>query len=292
MTDILIIGREGQLGWELQRAMAPWAQVRAVDQPEVNLALPDTYVRLLRQLPQGTVVVNAAAYTAVDRAETEPDMARRINAEAPGILAEECRRSGTLFIHYSTDFVFDGVKRKPYVEEDTPNPLNVYGRTKWAGEQAVCAVNGAHLIFRTAWLYGLRGTNFLLTVRRRATEGRPLRIVNDQVGCPTWARSLAEATVAVLQKLIMRNGASALLETRGLYHAACQGQTSWYGFAKAFLPSTVALQPIPTAEHPTAARRPPYSALDCSRLERDFGVQLPRWEEALRACLASESAPA
>lgn len=282
MPPILLIGHDGQVGFELQRTLAALGPVRAVCYPDVDFASPDSIVRLVRETQPG-IIVNAAAYTAVDKAEAEPDLCRRLNAEAPRILAEEARRLGAALVHYSTDFVYDGAGHRPYTETDVPRPLSVYGRTKLEGDLAIAATGVPHLIFRLAWVYGLRGKNFLLTVRRLAAEGKPLRIVDDQVGCPTWCQPVAETTAAALSAF---PSAEALRDVSGVYHAVCGGETSWYGFARACVPAEIAVQPITTADYPTPARRPAYSVLDCARLQRVFGLSLPPWQEALRTCLA------
>lgn len=287
MPRILLIGHDGQVGFELQRALASLGPVHAICHPAIDFTNPDSIVRTVRDA-RPELIVNAAAYTAVDKAESEPDLCRQINAEAPRLLAEEARRLGGALVHYSTDFVYGGDQRHPYTETDAPHPLGVYGRTKLEGDLAIAATGVPHLIFRLAWVYGLRGKNFLLTIRRLAEEGRALRIVDDQVGCPTWCRPVADVTAAALA-----HGASpeALREVSGVYHAVCGGETSWCGFAKAFLPPGAAVQPIATADYPTPARRPAYSVLDCGKLKRVFGLALPSWQEALRACLAGGTAP-
>ena len=289
MKRILLIGSNGQVGWELQSTLAPLGAVQALDQPEIDLAQPDA-LRAFVHAVAPDLIVNAAAYTAVDQAEREPEIARAVNAVAPGVLAEEARRLGAGLVHYSTDFVFDGALQRPYVEEDEPKPLSVYGRTKLEGDQAVQAVGGAHLILRVAWVYGLRGRNFLLTIRRLARERGALRVVNDQVGCPTWSRLIAEASATVLAQVVGPQASLRLEEISGLYHCACGGATSWYGFARAALPASIPIEPIGTADYPTPAQRPTYSALDCRKLERVFGVRLPSWDEGLQQALASEKA--
>jgi len=289
MTRLLLIGANGQVGWELRRTLAPLGVVQAVDVPDIDLAQPDA-TRALVRAARPDLIVNAAAYTAVDQAEREPDLARAVNAVAPGVLAEEAARLGAGIVHYSTDFVFDGGQRAPYGEADEPRPLSVYGRTKLEGDRAVQAAGAPHLILRVAWVYGLRGKNFLLTMRRLARERGAVRVVNDQVGCPTWARSIAEATAGALAQVLGPRPRFGLREVAGLYHCASGGATSWWGFARALLPASVPVHPISTADYPTPARRPAFSALDCARLERTFGLRLPAWEEALRQALASEGA--
>lgn len=293
---ILLVGRNGQLGWELRRTLAPLGEVVAVDRHSaplsVDLADPDSLRVAVRQIKPG-VIVNAAAYTAVDQAEAEPALAMAVNGAAPGILAEEAKRARAVLVHYSTDYVFDGAKETPYTEEDEPGPLNVYGRTKLAGERAIQAVGAPHLILRTSWVYGMRGRNFLLTILRRAQEGQPLGVVSDQVGSPNWSRLIAETSAALL---------SAGGPRAGVYHLSAAGQTSWHGFAAKIIelavqsgriePDACTLTPLSSAEYPSAARRPAYSVLCSAKLERDFGLRLPHWERMLAVCLEVEKAGA
>lgn len=276
----LILGNDGQIGWELERCLARAGAVRGFSYPDIDYSKIDNVVELIRS--EGPdVVINAAAYTAVDRAEKEADLARIINGEAPGILAAEAKKLGAVFIHYSTDFVFDGEKGAPYTEQDVPNPLNVYGRTKLAGDEAVLAEGGRTLIFRTSWIYGLRGINFLLTMRRLAEERDELNVVDDQTGCPTWCGSVAEGTVKVLDRISDGNE-----DYYGLYNMVCGGEVSWYGFAKEILGDSVTVNAISTDGYPTPAIRPAYSALDCSKLKAAFGVELPDWRCALKQCVS------
>ena len=234
------------------------------------------------------VLINAAAYTAVDRAESEPDAVYAINAAAVGILADEAKRVAALLIHYSTDYVFDGTKDAPYIEEDRPNPLNAYGRSKLAGERAIHDIGGPHLILRTSWVYSARGKNFLLTIRRLLREKKEIRVVSDQIGAPTCARGLADATA----ELLRRHGAAALGDASGIYHATTSGSTSWHGFAREIArlerpESPARIVPIASSEYPTPARRPGNSRLSNEKLLRRFGVALPRWEACLEACHAA-----
>jgi len=285
-VKILLTGKNGQVGWELARALAPLGEVIAFDRAGLDLAVPDRIVSVVRSV-RPDVLINAAAYTAVDRAESEPGAAHAINAAAVAVLAEEAKRAQTLLIHYSTDYVFDGTKDTPYVEEDRPNPLNAYGRSKLAGEQAIHDIGGAHLILRTSWVYSARGKNFLLTIRRLLQEKKELRVVSDQIGAPTCARGLAEATA----ELLRRQGAAALGDARGIYHATTSGSTSWHGFAREIArlerpDSPAPIVPIASSEYPTPARRPGNSRLSSEKLVRRFGVALPRWEVCLEACHA------
>jgi dTDP-4-dehydrorhamnose reductase len=230
--------------------------------------------------------MNAAAYTAVDKAESELDLAMKINGQAPGILAEEARKLNALLVHYSTDYIFDGTKREPYLETDAPNPLGAYGRTKLAGDEAVRAAGCAHLIFRLCWVYGARGQNFMLTMMRLAREREKLRVVGDQMGCPTWSRLIAEATALALKQAVAAPDPMAFT---GSYHLAASGTTSWHGFAEAIVKlmppegkRCALVEAITTPEYPTPAKRPAYSVLGCDKLERTFGLRLPPWEDSLK----------
>jgi dTDP-4-dehydrorhamnose reductase len=274
---ILLTGRNGQVGWELERALAHLGDLIATDRAKLDLADPDAIRRVTRE-SRPHVILNAAAYTAVDRAESEPELAMRVNGEAPGLLAEEAKRTGALLVHYSTDFVFDGQKRAPYAEDDPPNPLNVYGRTKLFGERAIQTSGCRHLILRVAWVYGPRGRNFFLTIARRAEAGDLLRVVDDQIGTPTTSAFLAEATTTILSRHSGREG---------VYHLAPTGATSWYGFARAIVErigARVPVSPIRTTDYRTAALRPAYSVLDARRAEAELGLALPMWEALLDRC--------
>ena len=282
---LLLIGKIGQVGWELRRTLAPLGRIVAVDYPEIDLTDVASVQKWVRQTSP-TVVINAAAYTAVDKAETEPERCQLINGIAPGILAEEAKRANALMVHYSTDYIFDGTKPAPYVEEDIPNPLGTYGRSKLAGDQAVQQAGIPHLIFRLCWVYGVRGQNFMLTMMRLARERETLRVVQDQVGCPTWSRMIAETTALALKQVLQVRDRDAL---SGVYHLAASGQTSWHGFAKAIVDlmpaegkKCTAIEPITSAEYPLPAKRPAFSVLSCEKLNRTFGLQLPAWEDSLR----------
>jgi len=286
--NILLTGANGQVGWELRRVLAPLGRVVAVDLKQMNLAEPDTIRRVMREVSP-SLVVNTAAYTAVDKAEDEPDLALAVNATAPGVLAEEAKRLKAGLVHYSTDYVFDGTKPGAYEEGDAPNPLGVYGRTKLAGEEAIRSSGVPHLILRTSWIYGARGHNFFLTMRRLGAERPELRVVDDQVGAPTWCRALAEVTGEILAI----TGTAGLAERGGLYHATNAGETSWCGFARRILELSGLRTPvtaIQTREYPTPARRPANSRLMNGKLQRAFGLSLPSWEESLVLCLDELSA--
>ena len=287
----LVFGRSGQVGWELRQQLARIVEVSSIEYPKVDFARPETIRKAVRAA-QPTVIVNAAAYTAVDKAESEPENAWAINATAPGVLAEEARRLGCTLVHYSTDYVYDGAKPGAYGESDSPNPQNVYGKTKLAGDQAIEAVGGDYLILRTSWVYGARGNNFLLTMRRLAKEQAELRIVDDQTGAPTSAECIAKATTDILAQVLAPGGAG-LNGRSGVYNLTCSGVTTWFGFAKAFLSRTADsegtampnLIPVSTSEFPRPAKRPANSRLSCQRLADTFGVRVPSWEEALEAVL-------
>jgi dTDP-4-dehydrorhamnose reductase len=298
---ILLIGKMGQVGFELARVLPRVGQTVALDRQELDLLRPVDIRRVIREVrPQ--LIVNAAAYTAVDRAENDEVTARAINAEAPAVLAEEARKTGASLIHYSTDYVFDGTKSSPYFEEDSVNPLNVYGKTKLAGEEAIRSFEIPHLILRTSWVYAMRGRNFLLTILRFATQREELRIVADQVGAPTCSRSIAEATAAIILTAACGKGSKSadFSQTSGIYHMTAGGSTSWYGFANAILEEVDAaniwgsekaiegapiilrrIVPITTAEYPTPASRPANSLLANSRLNATFNVRLPDWRAQL-----------
>jgi dTDP-4-dehydrorhamnose reductase len=298
LPRILLIGKNGQVGWELRRTLAPMARVFSVDYPEVNLASADSIRSCVRAQPVD-LIINAAAYTTVDKAESEPEPAMKINGVAPGILAEEAKHAGARLIHYSTDYVFDGHKAEPYVETDAQNPLGAYGRSKLAGDEAVRASGVAHLILRLCWVYGARGQNFLLTIQRLARAREKLRVVADQVGCPTWSRMIAEATTLAARIFLSagskgypREGIKDADSLTGTYHLASQGITSWHGFASAIVDALPLetrkcreIEAIATSEYPTPARRPAYSVLNCEKLERTFGLRLPAWRESLNCVL-------
>jgi dTDP-4-dehydrorhamnose reductase len=291
MTTILLTGSSGQVGWELRRTLATLGRVVAPSSQEFDLSRPDTLSGLVRRI-RPDLIVNPAAYTAVDKAESEPALAYAINAEAPAILALEAARMDISLVHYSTDYVFDGSKKSLYRENDASNPLGVYGASKLAGEKAVQASGAKHLILRASWVYGLRGRNFLLTMQRLAREREEIGVVSDQFGAPTWSRSIAEASAQMLA-LWLSPGATAQdrQQLSGIYHMSCAGQTSWHGFAEAILQSMRAngeeiarLKAIATHDYPTPARRPPNSVLSSEKLRETFGIQMPDWEDALKLC--------
>jgi dTDP-4-dehydrorhamnose reductase len=297
LSRILVTGKDGQVGFELLSSLAGLGQVIAVGREKMDLSQPDSIRRAVRDFSPD-LIVNPAAYTAVDQAESEPDLAMAINGTAPGILAEEAKRLGAALIHYSTDYVFDGTKAAPYTEDDATCPINAYGRTKLAGERAIKAVGAPHLILRTSWVYGMRGKNFLLTILRLAKERDELRIVDDQFGVPTWSRALARATAGVLTHLSYGKPgfAEAYAGQSGVYHLTAAGQTSWHGFAAAILehasrPEQRLLQRVPslkrisTDQYPLPAPRPRYSVLANTKLQRVFGVSMPDWKTSLAECM-------
>jgi len=296
---ILVFGRVGQVGWELRHKLACLGHISSVDYPEIDFSKPDT-IRSAVRAAEPSVIVNAAAYTAVDKAEAAPEPAWAINAAGPGVIAEEAKRLGALMVHYSTDYVYDGSKTAPWVETDPPNPLNVYGKTKLAGDEAIAAVGGDYLILRTSWVYGARGSNFLLTMLRLARERPELRIVDDQTGSPTTSECIAQATAQILAQVLAPGaggGGNRLGGRSGVYHLTSAGATTWFGFAKAFLSrlgnACPTLTPIPSSEYPVPARRPVNSVLSCAKLAETFGVHMPDWEHALDLVLETlhESTP-
>ncbi|MBW4643631.1 MAG: dTDP-4-dehydrorhamnose reductase [Goleter apudmare HA4340-LM2] len=290
---ILLTGATGQVGWELQRTLMTLGEVISVGRGQMDLAQPDTIRRTIEEV-RPNLIVNPAAYTAVDKAESEPELAMAINGIAPGVIAEAAKSLGAAIIHYSTDYVFDGSQTTPYTEKDQPNPQNIYGQTKLAGEQAIAAVGVPHLILRTSWVYSLRGKNFLLTMLRLAQEREEIRVVDDQIGAPTWSRMIAEVTSQILAQA-PENVSDFIASQGGVYHLTASGKTSWYRFTKAILthdekPGDRKLQrliPITTQEYPTPASRPAYSLLDTQKLTRTFGLVPPDWERSLELVLAT-----
>lgn len=288
MTTILLTGKNGQVGWELQRTLAPLGKVVALGSDELDLADAGAIRRAVQSV-RPNIIVNPGAYTAVDKAESEPDLAHAINGVAPGVLAEEARTLGAWLVHYSTDYVFDGAKQGAYLETDAPNPQSAYGRSKLAGEDAVRAAGGKHLIFRTSWVYGSRGRNFLLTMLKLARERKVLRVVDDQVGAPTWCRSLAEITAQVLAQLHVP-GAKEAEGMTGTYHLTSSGSVSWCGFTAEILKRggiqpLPELQAIPSRDYPTPAARPKNSVLSNEKLVRTFGLAAGDWRDNLRLCM-------
>jgi dTDP-4-dehydrorhamnose reductase len=295
MKRILITGKTGQVGWELCRTLAPLGEIIALGRDDLDLTDPDAIRNRIRETGPD-VIVNAAAYTAVDAAETDPETAMAVNGTAPGIMAEEAGRIGAGLVHFSTDYVFDGKGDVPYTESDAPHPIGVYGRSKLAGEKAVQAPGAAHLIFRTAWVYGDRGKNFFLTIQRLLRERSELKVVDDQFGAPTWCRMIAEATGQILAQCreVHGNGRLQLSSVSGTYHLTCSGRTSWHGFAEAIRhqtlsdPTTCRIVPIPTSDYPTPAARPQNSVLSNAKLKDTFGIRLPDWHETFLLCMGAQ----
>ena len=286
---ILLLGKNGQVGKELEKSLACMGELIALDRQGLDLANPDAIREQIRRV-HPDIIVNAAAYTAVDKAETESELAMAVNGMAPGIMAEEAARLNALLVHYSTDYVFDGAKSSPYTEQDAPNPLSVYGRSKLAGEQAICAHATQFLIFRTTWVYDAHGKNFLSTIKRVGAQRPELAIVDDQIGAPTWSREIAHATAQIIRHYLERPDPK---QRNGIFNLTAQGQTSWFKFAHAAmeyglfadLEHPPALRAIPSLEYPTPAKRPMYSVLANAKLLEQFGVQLPDWNVSLRECL-------
>jgi len=295
-VKLLVTGANGQVGCELRQSLAPLGEVIALDRAACDLARPAEVARILRAATPD-VIVNAAAYTAVDRAEQEEELATLINGTAVGEIAQAARQLGALLIHYSTDYVFDGRKDAPYAEDDVPSPISAYGRSKLAGERAIAQCGGRYLIVRTSWIYAARGHNFLKTVLRLARERDELRIVDDQIGAPTWARDLAAAT-AVMSKQARQEIARDGFES-GLFHVTGSGATSWFDFAQAvvkqaeqygLLARKSKIVPIASSEYPVAATRPKNSRLSGARARHRFQIALPEWEQSLAVCMRELSA--
>ncbi|NES99776.1 MAG: dTDP-4-dehydrorhamnose reductase [Sphaerospermopsis sp. SIO1G1] len=290
---ILLTGISGQVGWELQRTLMTVGDVISLGRNKLDLSQPDTIRQTIRDI-KPDLIVNPAAYTAVDKAESEIDLAMAINGVAPGIIAEEAKRLGAALIHYSTDYVFDGNRSIPYRENDLTNPQNVYGKTKLAGEEAIQSIGANYLIFRTSWVYGLRGKNFLLTMQRLAKEREEIKVVDDQIGSPTWSRMIAEITAQVVVQTL-GNTEEFLAEKSGIYNLSPGGKTSWYGFAKAIFGDDFPNQerklqrliPITTLEYPTPASRPAFSLLDNQKLSDTFGLTIPAWDQVFKLVMDS-----
>lgn len=293
MTAILLLGGDGQIGFELCCTLAPLGEIAAPGRDTCDLASPATIARTIESCAPD-LIVNAAAYTDVDGAETPEgrSMAMAVNADAAGILAEAAKRARIPLVHYSTDYVFDGTAKRPYREDDQPAPVNAYGQSKLLGERKIAASGAAHLILRTSWVYARRGRNFLRTMLRLAAEQKELRVVDDQIGAPTWARAVAEATAAILARCWKPNAADPLSGRGGIYHIVARGETSWHGFAQAIMQTTrnnIPVRAIATAEFPRPAKRPAYSVLDCTKAALSFGVTLPDWRAQLAACMKEEA---
>lgn len=286
---ILISGQNGQVSQALQHSLKDLGDLIVLGRDQLDLSDPESIRSVVREI-QPDLIINAAAHTTVDQAESEPDLAYAINATSPGIFAEEAAALGIPFIHYSTDYVFDGSKDGAWTETDTPNPLGVYGSSKRAGEQAIEKAGGQFLILRTSWVYSLTGRNFLLTMQRLLQEREKLTIVADQIGAPTWAGTIAQSTRQLIER--WREGQRVAW---GVYHLTASGDTSWFGFAQAIGQELIKagkpcakLEPIPSSAYPTPAARPLNSRLDCSHLQQEWGVSQPDWHDALLECLAQQ----
>ena len=308
---ILLTGANGQVGWELKHYLTRLGDVIPLDRRQLDLTNFAAIRRTFRE-SQPHLIVNAAAYTAVDQSETDCRMAQAVNAEAPRVMAEEARKIGAALVHYSTDYVFDGSKSIPYEEHDTPCPINAYGKTKLAGEQAIQRAGVPYLILRTAWVYATRGRNFLLTILSLASQREELRVVEDRIGSPTWSRMIALGTVHILGRICSQeSGLSRLGELSGIYHLTAVGEASWYDFARAILEecsdssqvgtwftagaarqalSVRRVVPIPSSSYPTRAPRPAHSVLSNNKLRRVFGVELPHWRSQLHSAFREDDA--
>ena len=290
---ILLFGKNGQVGWELNRSLQPLGEVIAFDRDDADFSNPESLRQIIQEV-KPDIICNAVAYTAVDKAEEDEALAMIVNGEAPGILAEEALKLGALLVHYSTDYVFDGTKESPYDETDEPNPINVYGRTKLAGELAVQSTGCDYLIFRTSWVYASRANNFMLTMLKLVQEKEELGIVSDQIGAPTSARLIADTTLWCLKLSLKERVAGDF--SSGLYHLTASGYTSWYGFTEEIVNlannhlnmslKIKELSPIPTTDYPTPAKRPLNSQLALAKLESVFTLKMPDWKESLSICMA------
>jgi dTDP-4-dehydrorhamnose reductase len=287
---ILLTGKNGQVGWELNRFLSTLGTVFALGRNEMDLSKPETLGPVIQEI-KPDIIINAAAYTAVDKAESEPELAMTVNGIAPKVIAQEAKKIGAGMIHYSTDYVFDGKATSPYDEENPTCPLSIYGESKLAGEKGVRQAGIPHIIFRTSWVYSLRGSNFLLTMQKLAQTRKQIKVVADQKGSPTWARAIAEGTVKILEPYL-KEGTTSLwvLPDSGVFHMSCGGETNWFDFAKKILElsglaNDVELIPIPTIEYPTPTVRPQYSLLSNRKLKQVFHYEMPHWQNALQECL-------
>jgi len=289
---ILLFGKNGQVGWELNRSLQPLGEVIALGRDDADFSDPESLRQIVQDISPD-VIVNAVAYTAVDKAEEEEELAAKVNSIAPGVLAEEAKKLNALLVHYSTDYVFDGAKEEPYIETDEAKPINAYGRTKLAGEQAIQSSGCDYLIFRTSWVYASRGHNFLLTMLKLAQERVELSIVNDQIGSPTSARLIADTTVLCVQQAIKEKLVG--IFSSDLYHLTTSGHTSWHGFTKEIIKlasnslnlqlTIKELKAIPTSDYPTPATRPMNSQLALTKLESVFTIKMPDWRNELELCI-------
>jgi dTDP-4-dehydrorhamnose reductase len=287
---ILLIGKNGQVGWELNHLLSSIGTVFAMSKKQMDLSKPETLSPVIQEI-HPDIIINAAAYTAVDKAESEPELAMTINGIAPGVIAQEAKKIGAGMVHYSTDYVFDGKSTSPYKEKDLPCPLSVYGKSKFAGDKGVIQANIPHIILRTSWVYSLRGSNFLLSIQKLAQTRNQIKVVDDQIGAPTWSRAIAEGTVRILQQCKVEENTINFVHS-GVFNMSCDGQTSWFNFAKQILEVSgltkdIELIPIPNIEYPTAAVRPKNSLLSNTKLKQTFHYDMPHWTIALNECLNS-----
>ena len=286
----LLIGKNGQVGWELNHSLSKLGNVFALGRNELDLSMPETFGAIIHHI-RPDIIINAAAYTDVDKAESEPELAMTVNGVSPGVIAQEAKKIGAGMIHYSTDYVFDGKAMSPYKEDNPTYPLNIYGKSKLAGEQAVIQAGIPHIIIRTSWVYSLRGNNFLITIQKLAQTKKQIKVVDDQTGAPTWSRSIAEGTKRILEKSLTKNTKTEkLFIESGIFHMSCSGKTNWLGFANKILEfsglsKNTELIPIPTTGYTTPADRPRYSCLSNKKLKRVFNQEMPKWQDALHQCL-------
>ena len=293
---ILLTGKNGQIGWELNRSLSTLGTVYAMGRDQIDLSQPETLGSIIQEI-KPDIIINAAAYTAVDKAESEPELAMTVNGIAPGMIAQEAKKIGAGMIHYSTDYVYDGKAKSPYKEEEPTCPLSVYGKSKLAGDQGVIQAGIPHIILRTGWVYSLRGNNFLLNMQNLAQTRKQIKVVNDQTGGPTWSRAIAEGTARILEQCPPRSTKkSEIFSHSGIFNMSCGGETSWFGFANKILELSglikdTELISIPTIEYPTPAVRPRNSLLSNKKLIQAFHHELPHWQEALQECLNSAPRP-
>ena len=286
----LLTGKNGQVGWELNHSLSKLGNVFAMGRNELDLSRPETLGAIIQDI-RPDIIINAAAYTAVDKAESEPELAMTVNGISPGVIAQEAKKIGAGIIHYSTDYVFDGKATSPYKEENPTCPLSVYGKSKLAGEEAVTQAGIPHIIIRTSWVYSLRGSNFLLTIQKLAQTRKQIKVVDDQTGAPTWARSIAESTKRILEQSLTRSTKTQkLIPSSGIFNMSCSGETNWFGFANKILEfsglsKNIELVPISTTEYTTPAVRPKYSQLSNKKLKQVFNQEMPQWQDALKQCL-------
>ncbi len=278
------------MGWELNHSLSSIGTVFAMSKKQMDLSKPETLSPVIQEI-HPDIIINAAAYTAVDKAESEPELAMTINGIAPGVIAQEAKKIGAGMVHYSTDYVFDGKSTSPYKEKDLPCPLSVYGKSKLAGDKGVIRANIPHIILRTSWVYSLRGSNFLLSIQKLAQTRNQIKVVDDQIGAPTWSRAIAEGTVRILQQCKVEENTINFVHS-GVFNMSCDGQTSWFNFAKQILEVSglikdIELIPIPNIEYPTAAVRPKNSLLSNTKLKQTFHYDMPHWTIALNECLNS-----